>query len=71
MKDNESIDIVILFLAMIITSAVVVGFLIDDHWKGLSIKHNFAEYNQITGVWQWKTNVVITNFITVTNVVNK
>lgn len=27
----------------------------DKHWQLECVKHNAAEYNTTTGVWQWKT----------------
>lgn len=57
-----------LLLLTMIMIAVTFWSICNYNWKRSIVQHNFAEFNQITGQWQWKTNVVITNFVTITNV---
>jgi hypothetical protein len=44
------------------------------YWHGAAISHGYAEYDAMTGSWQWKATVTsvrtVTNTVTVTNYAN-
>lgn len=61
MKKDE--DIIAFLLGLILIFSAVLLFTIINHgdFKKTAIKLGHAEYNQFTGEWQWKTNLVSTN----------
>ena len=53
--------IILLLMIGIALGSVLGGKLRDSHWQRKMVERGYAEYNQSTAEWQWKTNLVLTN----------
>lgn len=49
---------VLLVIFMMLGAAGLGASCSDSDWKRESIEKGFAEYNQVTGEWQWKPNLL-------------
>ncbi len=58
MITSETMDYI--FVAIIAMSACLFGFFAcNSVWKGEMIERGYAEYNQTTGDWQWREDIII------------
>lgn len=57
MEMNNHIQSIVIVSAMLLGFALGMSYMAttkDEKWKKLTVEKGYAEYNQTTGIWQWK-----------------
>lgn len=58
MSHNDDSFPFLVFLLLTLAAGFALGiWCCNKSWEKSSIEAGFAEYNQVTGLWQWKPNL--------------
>lgn len=57
MAENRIMALFIVVL-LLIAGGVIGAILEERAWHRITVERDFAEYNSVTGVWQWKESAI-------------